>query len=177
MYWQGPKQFGNTTGAAMSPIAILAVVLSATAVPMPGSAATAPRHYEALITLGHRASNVHADLLQAYSANLKATNALTTSTECLDILLDASGELDSDLGEISDLATLSREREAPADARAVDRVMRIRINGTVQIIGMLRRETSQVIGRCGDSALVQSKGQVLLDLMQEATNQLNELRP
>jgi len=159
----------------MGRTAILAALMSV-AVTGPVSAVTAPRNYEALILVGHRASAINMDLLQAKQAFDKTgANIDSTSAGCLGALTDASGEIDADLGELSDLAALSRLMKLPADARAVDRVMRIRLTATVQIFGVLRPEISTMIGTCSDSALVQSKGQILLDFMQSTTDQLNEL--
>ena len=162
----------------MGRIAILAALMSAATSLMPVSAATAPQNYEALILVGRRASAINVDLLQAKQAyDQTGTNIDSASAGCLGALTDASGEIDADLGELSDLASLSSLMKLPADRRAVDRVMRIRITATVQIFGVLRPEISATIGECSNSALVQSKGQILLDFMQATTDQLNELGP
>ena len=162
----------------MGRIAILATLLSAAAMLMPVSAATAPRNYVALIPVGRRASAINIDLLQAKLAyDQTGANVVSVSSHCLGALTDASGEIDAGLGELSDLATLSSLMKLPVDRWAVDHVIRTRITATVQIFGVLRPEISTTIGTCSDSALVQSKGQILLDFMQATTDQLNELGP
>jgi hypothetical protein len=161
----------------MDRIAILAALMSATASLMPVPAETAPRHYEVLILVGRRASTINVDLLQAKKAYQTEANINSASMGCLSTLTDTSGEIDSDLGELSDLATLSSLMKSPADARAVDRVMRLRTTAAVHIFGVLRPEISAMMGYCSDSPLIQSKGQVLLDFMQATADQLNDLNP
>jgi hypothetical protein len=151
----------------MGRIAILAALMSAATSLMPVSAATAPRNYEALILVGRRASAINVDLLQAKQAyDQTGTNIDSSSAGCLGALTltDASGEIDADLAELSDLASLSSSMKLPADRRAVDRVMGIRITATIPLFGVLRSEISAMIGECSNSAIVQSKGQIFLDL-------------
>jgi hypothetical protein len=115
------------------------------------------------------------DVLQAMHAYVTTANVNSPSIGCLDVLVDASGELAAELGELSDLAVLSSSMKEVSDVRAVARVIHHRIASTVRIIELLRPETSAQMGSCGDTALVQSKGQVLLDFMQATTDQLKEI--
>jgi hypothetical protein len=147
-------------------------LLAAMIVALPAPAMAAPSN-DALIELGRKATVMHMDLLATTLANGHSTSSGSPEFDCLVDLSDASGELDNALDGLSALATISSMMKAKADAEIVEHVVQIRSNTELKIITIERSQVARPMGRCSNSPLVIQKGQLLLDFMQNVTDQLS----
>lgn len=130
--------------------------------------------YDKLILMGSHATTINIDLLQATHSYDQASRDYSSSI-CLSVLTNASGEIDSIFSELSDLATLYSVMRLISDKILVSRVIKIRTNASIKIFEVLRPEINSLMGNCSSSSLVQSKGQIILDFITDSTNQLKSM--
>lgn len=89
------------------------------------------------------------------------------STDCLDELISASTDYEDKLSNISDLVGLESMMSQRNDSTIILTFLRINVEGFVKVVGLSRSSINKAAGQCGNSALVQSKSQLMLAFLDE----------